>query len=171
MGSTSDLKVAEPAMKVLDAMGVKFEVLVASAHRTPDRVASWARQAASRGLKVIIALAGGAAHLAGVAAAYTSLPVIGVPVQAWSTGGLDSLLSMAQMPRGVPVAAMAVDGGANAALMAVRILALADEALAARLEQYREAMVEAVAGSHHELQGQLEQKMKNMIPRRWEEAE
>lgn len=137
MGSSSDLEVMGPAAQMLDEFGVSSEVRVVSAHRTPDEMLSYARSARDRGLRVIIAGAGGAAHLPGMLASMTSLPVIGVPVALARLDGLDSLLSIVQMPRGVPVATVAVNGAANAALLAVRILAVADEDLTARLDRHR----------------------------------
>ena len=134
MGSRSDAAVMRLAAASLDALGVASEFFVVSAHRTPDRLYEYASTAAERGVKVIVAGAGGAAHLPGMLAAKTWLPVIGVPVKSSALQGLDSLLSIVQMPRGVPVATVAIDGGANAGLLAARILALGDPALAARLQ-------------------------------------
>ena len=133
MGSTSDLETMRAAATTLQELGVPFELRVVSAHRTPDLMFRYAAEAQGRGLRVIIAGAGGAAHLPGMVATKTNLPVIGVPVESKALKGLDSLLSIAQMPAGVPVATMAIGGAANAALLAVRILALADDALAAKL--------------------------------------
>ncbi len=137
MGSDSDLPVMSAAAEVLEEFGVAYEVAIMSAHRTPDRVEEFARGAAGRGLKVIIAGAGGAAHLAGVAAAYTELPVIGVPVLGKALGGADALYSMVQMPPGVPVAVVAINGAKNAGLLAVQILSTADEALRGKLVAYK----------------------------------
>ena len=137
MGSDSDVPVMQPAVEICEAFGVACEWRVLSAHRNPDDTARYARTALRRGLKVIIAGAGGAAHLAGVVAAHTTLPVIGVPVLGKSMNGLDSLLSMVQMPPGIPVATVAVNGGKNAGLLAVGILAVADAALAHRLAGYK----------------------------------
>jgi len=134
MGSRSDLETMRAAATTLQELGVSFEMKVVSAHRTPDLMFEYASSAVSRGLKVIIAGAGGAAHLPGMVATKTTLPVVGVPVESRSLKGLDSLLSIAQMPTGVPVATMAIGGAANAALYAARILALADAELAKRLE-------------------------------------
>jgi 5-(carboxyamino)imidazole ribonucleotide mutase len=134
MGSRSDLETMRAAATTLQELGVSFEMKVVSAHRTPDLMFEYASSAASRGLKVIIAGAGGAAHLPGMVATKTTLPVIGVPVESRSLKGLDSLLSIAQMPAGVPVAAMGIGGAANAALYAARILALGDAELAKRIE-------------------------------------
>jgi 5-(carboxyamino)imidazole ribonucleotide mutase len=129
------------AADVLRRFGVPFEVRVLSAHRTPDATQAWASGAAARGIKVLIAGAGGAAHLAGVVAAATHLPVIGIPVPSKHLQGLDSLLSMVQMPRGVPVATVAVGGAANAGLLAVQILSTADPALVERMRAYKEEML------------------------------
>lgn len=136
MGSDSDLAVMAEASRVLEELGVGCETTIVSAHRTPDRLVSYARSAASRGLRVIIAGAGGAAHLPGMTAAMTVLPVIGVPIRGRGLDGLDSLLSIVQMPAGIPVATVAVDGARNAGLLAARILALSDPDLAASLEAY-----------------------------------
>lgn len=144
-GSRSDFPILEKAVAVLDALGVPSELRVISAHRSPDLAARYAETAATRGLRVVIAGAGGAAHLAGVIAAKTQLPVIGVPIPTQHLGGLDSLLSIVQMPRGVPVATVAIGGAENAALLAVEILSLADDALAARLAAYREQQSRAIA--------------------------
>jgi 5-(carboxyamino)imidazole ribonucleotide mutase len=135
MGSTSDLETMRNAATMLQELGVPFEMKVVSAHRTPDLMFRYAEQAEGRGLRAIIAGAGGAAHLPGMLATKTRLPVIGVPVESKALKGLDSLLSIAQMPAGVPVATMAIGGAANAALFAARILALTDPALARRLEE------------------------------------
>jgi 5-(carboxyamino)imidazole ribonucleotide mutase len=135
MGSTSDLETMRAAATTLQELGVPFELRIVSAHRTPDLMFRYASEAASRGIEVIVAGAGGAAHLPGMVASKTNLPVIGVPVTSKALGGLDSLLSIAQMPAGVPVAAMAIGGAANAALFAARILALRDGELARRLDE------------------------------------
>ena len=140
MGSSSDLSVMQPAADVLESFKIGCEIRVVSAHRTPDAMLAYGRGARDRGLRVLIAGAGGAAHLPGMLAATTTLPVIGVPVALERLDGLDSLLSIVQMPRGVPVATMAVNGAANAALYAVRIFALGDEGLAARLAAYRDQL-------------------------------
>lgn len=137
MGSTSDLPVMEKAMKFLDEMEVPFEVNALSAHRTPDAVEKFAKEAAGRGLKVIIAGAGMAAALPGVIAASTNLPVIGVPIKGSSLDGMDAMLSIIQMPPGIPVATVGVNGAMNAAILAVEIMALADEALCARITAYK----------------------------------
>lgn len=146
MGSASDWETMRHAAEVLDALGVAHEVRVVSAHRTPRRMVAYAEAAAGRGLRVIIAGAGGAAHLPGMVASLTRLPVLGVPVESRSLRGLDSLLSIAQMPGGVPVGTLAIGeaGARNAALLAAAILALSDAALAERLEAFRAAQTEAV---------------------------
>ena len=135
MGSTSDLETMRAAATTLQELGVPCELRIVSAHRTPDLMFRYATEAAGRGLRVLIAGAGGAAHLPGMVAAKTNLPVIGVPVQSKALNGLDSLLSIAQMPAGVPVATMAIGNATNAALFAARILALSDPALAATLDE------------------------------------
>lgn len=137
MGSGSDWSVMSAACSILDEFGVPYEKKVISAHRTPDFFVDYMKGARERGVGVVIAGAGGAAHLPGMAAALTSLPVIGVPVRSAALNGLDSLLSIVQMPSGVPVATMAIDGAKNAGLYAISILALHDERLAARLEEFR----------------------------------
>ena len=144
MGSTSDWDVMSDAAATLAQFGVEFEKRVVSAHRTPDLLVEYAKTAKSRGLEVIIAGAGGAAHLPGMVASMTALPVIGVPVKSRALNGLDSLLSIVQMPGGVPVATVAINGAKNAALIAVAILAWKDEALAARLEMLRAKQAEDV---------------------------
>ena len=138
MGSISDMSVMEEAARFLNQMEIPFEIKALSAHRTPDKVAEYAQEASQRGIKVIIAGAGGAAHLPGIIAAYTSIPVIGVPVKsAKSLEGLDSILSILQMPAGIPVATMALDGARNAAIFAARILALSDSNLAERMIDFQ----------------------------------
>ena len=146
MGSSSDWETMKAAAKMLDEFGVPYETKAMSAHRTPELVAEWATGAAKRGLKAIIAAAGGAAHLAGVVAAHTTLPVLGVPMQSKHLQGLDSLLSTVQMPKGIPVATFAIGeaGAANAALFAVAILAVTDKALAGKLNDFRRKQTEAV---------------------------
>ena len=144
MGSDSDLPVMEKAGAQLAALAIPFEMTVVSAHRTPDRMMTYAREAKGRGLKVLIAGAGGAAHLPGMVASMTTLPVIGVPVNITALAGQDALLSMVQMPAGIPVATVAIDNATNAALLAARMLAIGDSALAARLEAHQAAMVETV---------------------------
>ncbi len=147
MGSQSDWETLRHTSETLAGLGVPHESRIVSAHRTPDRLAEYARTAAGRGLAVIIAGAGGAAHLPGMCAAWTGLPVLGVPVQSHSLNGLDSLLSIVQMPAGVPVGTVAIGraGAVNAALLAAAILALGDPALAARLAAHRAAQTAAVA--------------------------
>jgi 5-(carboxyamino)imidazole ribonucleotide mutase len=140
MGSASDLPTLRPAVEILERFEVPHELRVLSAHRTPGEMATYARTAVDRGLKVLIAGAGGAAHLPGMLAANTPLPVIGVPVPTNTLNGLDSLLSIVQMPRGVPVATVAIGGGANAGLLAVQILATSDRALLERLTSYKEEL-------------------------------
>lgn len=137
MGSTSDWETMSAAAETLASFGVEFEKRVVSAHRTPDLLVEYAKTARERGLQVIIAGAGGAAHLPGMVASMTPLPVIGVPVKSRALSGLDSLLSIVQMPAGVPVATVAIGGAKNAALIAVSILALQDRELAARLDAFR----------------------------------
>jgi 5-(carboxyamino)imidazole ribonucleotide mutase len=144
MGSDSDLRVMQDAVEVLNDFGVPHEVRVVSAHRTPDVMYEYARTAAGRGVRVIIAGAGGAAHLPGMTASMTALPVIGVPVALNHLDGLDSLLSIVQMPGGIPVAAVAVDNARNAGLLAVRILAIADEQLRDAMVRYQRELSEAV---------------------------
>lgn len=144
MGSTSDLEVMEPAIRTLEQFGVETEKRIISAHRTPDLMCEFAKTARERGIGVIIAGAGGAAHVAGVVAGMTTVPVIGVPIRTQALGGLDSLLSIVQMPGGVPVSTMAINGSKNAALLAVQILALSDPGLLAKLETFRQNQTRAV---------------------------
>ena len=145
MGSDSDLPVMQPAAEILRSLDIGFELTVVSAHRTPQRLAEFATGARARGIKVIIAGAGGAAHLPGMVAAYTSLPVIGVPVKSSnSIDGWDSILSILQMPAGVPVATVALNGGKNAGLLAAAILGSADENIAALLDSYKANMASEV---------------------------
>ncbi len=144
MGSTSDYEVMQDACKVLDEFKVEYEKKVVSAHRTPDLMFEYAKSARSRGLKVIIAGAGGAAHLPGMVAAMTSLPVIGVPVKSRALNGLDSLLSIVQMPGGVPVLTVAINGAKNAALSAIATLANEDEDLLKKLEEFRQNQTDSV---------------------------
>ena len=157
MGSDSDLPVMQEALEFLTNFGVPAEITVASAHRSPKRVSEYARTAKGRGLRVLIAGAGGAAHLAGVLAAETSLPVIGVPIASSPLTGWDALLSTVQMPAGVPVATMAVGkaGARNAAILAVQILAVADNKLQERLEHYKEELAQKVAEKAANLQEKL----------------
>ncbi len=144
MGSTSDYEVMADAVKMLEEFGVEYEKRVVSAHRTPDLMFEYAKTAEERGIGVIIAGAGGAAHLPGMVAAMTTLPVIGVPVKSRALNGLDSLLSIVQMPGGVPVATTAINGAKNAALIAVSILALQDKTLNVRLKEFRKNQTETV---------------------------
>ena len=149
MGSRSDWETMRHAAEMLDALGVPYETRVVSAHRTPERLYEYARTAAERGLKAIVAGAGGAAHLPGMTASMTRLPVLGVPVESTALSGLDSLLSIVQMPAGIPGGTLAIGkaGAANAGLLAAAILATADEALAARLEAWRATQTDGVATS------------------------
>ena len=144
MGSDSDLPTMQPAVEMLNRLGVPVEVRVLSAHRTPMEMVEFAQAAAGRGFKVIIAGAGGAAHLPGMVASLTVLPVIGVPVQTRALSGVDSLHSIVQMPAGIPVATVAIGNGANAGLLAAQILATADGALSARLAEYRQSLHDQV---------------------------
>jgi 5-(carboxyamino)imidazole ribonucleotide mutase len=150
MGSTSDLGVMESAAKILDEFEIPFEINALSAHRTPEAVEKFAKGAKARGIKVIIAGAGMAAHLPGVIAAMTTLPVIGVPIKA-SLDGWDSLLAIAQMPPGIPVATVAINGAQNAGILAVQMMALGDEALMARLEQFKENLKEKIVKANQDL--------------------
>ena len=154
-GSRSDFPILEAAVKVLEELEVSAELKVVSAHRTPDRLFSYAEAAAGRGILVIIAGAGGAAHLPGMLAAKTLLPVIGVPIPTEHLGGLDSLLSIVQMPKGIPVATVAIGNALNAGLLAAEILALSDDALAERLAEWRSRLTQAVLDdpSNHPLEG------------------
>jgi 5-(carboxyamino)imidazole ribonucleotide mutase len=151
MGSDSDYRVLSGAVDVLDELGVSCEVRVVSAHRTPRDMVEFASSARERGVAVIIAGAGGAAHLPGMVASLTTLPVIGVPVDATTLSGLDALLSIVQMPKGVPVATMAVDGARNAGLLAARILSLGDERLASALNQLATDMADAARAGNDRL--------------------
>ena len=155
MGSDSDLPIMNEATKVLDSFEIPHEVFLTSAHRSPERTSSFAKGAAKRGIKVIIVGAGAAAHLAGVIASQTLLPVIGIPIDATALGGIDALLSIAQMPGGVPVATMAVGkaGAKNAALLAVRILAVYDESLRKKLQSFVQKMAR-----------EIEKKQENLTP-------
>lgn len=144
MGSDSDFPVVSGAVKTLDQYGVPFEVHVMSAHRTPEAAAEFSANAGKNGFGVIIAAAGKAAHLAGVLAAHTTLPVIGIPIKSSTLDGLDALLATVQMPKGIPVATVAIDGADNAAILAVQMLALSDEALAEKLEDEKLAMKNGV---------------------------
>ncbi|MCI6264302.1 MAG: 5-(carboxyamino)imidazole ribonucleotide mutase [Collinsella sp.] len=143
MGSKSDLGVMEGCTAELEALGVPYELVIASAHRTPEKVHEWASTAADRGIKVIIAAAGKAAHLGGVVAAFTPLPVIGVPMKTSDLGGMDSLLSMVQMPSGVPVACVAINGAKNAAIYATQILGACDPEYRTVIEKMKQEMADA----------------------------
>lgn len=151
MGSDSDLAVMKEAGDVLEQFDIGCEFTICSAHRLPVQTSEYALSAVERGLKVIIAGAGGAAHLPGVIAAYTTIPVIGVPIKTGTLSGLDSLYSIVQMPKGIPVATVAINGGSNAALLAVEILAVHDESLRQRLLDFRQQMAEDVLKKDKEL--------------------
>ena len=144
MGSQSDLPNLEPACEVLTKLGIAYELDVVSAHRTPEKMVAYGKQAVGRGLRVIVAAAGGAAHLPGMLASLTVLPVIGVPIPLRQLDGLDSLLSIVQMPRGIPVATVAIGNGTNAGLLAAQIVGSGDAALTAKLQAYREELVAKV---------------------------
>ncbi|MGH8982851.1 MAG: 5-(carboxyamino)imidazole ribonucleotide mutase [Acidimicrobiia bacterium] len=156
MGSDSDLKVMQAAVDAVDEFDVPREVRVVSAHRTPDVMAEYARRAAERGLRVIVAGAGGAAHLPGMVASMTPLPVIGVPVPLTHLDGLDSLLSIAQMPAGIPVATVAIGNARNAGLLAVRILAASDDSLRERMERFQATLADAVREKDDNVRKQFE---------------
>ena len=145
MGSQSDWPTMREAAAILDELGIPYEARIVSAHRTPDRLWTYGKTAVERGLKVIIAGAGGAAHLPGMMASKTRVPVVGVPIQTRALSGIDSLYSIVQMPKGFPVATMAIGGGANAGLMAAQMLAMNDPALAARLDAWRAALSASIA--------------------------
>ena len=157
MGSDSDLSVMESACDVLKDFSVDFEITVASAHRSPQRAAKWASSARERGIKVIIAGAGHAAHLAGAMAAHTSLPIIGVPIDSSCLQGMDALLATVQMPPGIPVATMAIGkpGAKNAGILAVQILALSDDGLGAKLEKYKQDMAAKVEQKAKKLENSI----------------
>ena len=157
MGSDSDFPLMKKAVDVLEEFGVGYEVKVSSAHRTPEDTLEYAETAVERGLKVIIAGAGAAAHLPGVIAAKTTLPVIGVPINATALNGVDALYAIVQMPSGVPVASVGIDGAKNAGLLAVQILATADEDLQQKLVAYKENMKESVQKKNAKIQETLEQ--------------
>jgi len=156
MGSDSDWSVMSDAAQALKEFGVEYEVEVLSAHRTPERMIEWGKLAASRGLKVIIAGAGGAAHLPGMLASVTTLPVIGVPVALGKLDGMDSLLSIVQMPAGIPVATVSIGGAKNAGILATRILATANEELQKRLVDYGISLTHLVAEKNEQLQNQIQ---------------
>jgi 5-(carboxyamino)imidazole ribonucleotide mutase len=157
MGSDSDLEIMREAGIALEAFGIGYEMDVTSAHRAPDRTAEFARKAAGRGIQVIIAGAGGAAHLAGVIAAHTTLPVIGVPIPSTSLQGMDSLLATVQMPAGIPVATVAIGkaGATNAGILAAQILALGDAAIAKKMEGHKEKLARGVEEKSKKLKGSL----------------
>jgi 5-(carboxyamino)imidazole ribonucleotide mutase len=157
MGSDSDLEIMREAGKALEDFGIAYEIDVTSAHRSPDRTAEYARGAADRGVRVIIAGAGGAAHLAGVIAAHTSLPVIGVPIPSTSLNGLDSLLATVQMPAGIPVATVAIGkpGATNAGILAAQILAVADTAVAKKMSAHKEKLAKGVEEKSKKLKASL----------------
>jgi 5-(carboxyamino)imidazole ribonucleotide mutase len=157
MGSDSDLDIMREAGKALDDFGIAYEMDVTSAHRSPDRTAEYARQAAGRGIRVIIAGAGGAAHLAGVIAAHTSLPVIGVPIPSTSLNGMDSLLATVQMPAGIPVATVAIGkpGATNAGILAAQILAVSSPELAKKLAAHKEKLAKGVENKSKKLKTTL----------------
>ena len=155
MGSDSDLPVVKKAFAELDKLNISYEVHVLSAHRTPELVAEFSKNAKKNGFGVIISAAGKAAHLGGVIAAYTTLPVIGVPIKSSTLDGMDALLATVQMPTGVPVATVAIDGAANAAILAAQMLALSDDTLAAQLEQMKIGMKESVQQKDAALAQQL----------------
>ena len=150
MGSTSDLPVMEKAVKLLDEMEIPFEMNALSAHRTPDEVARFATEAEGRGIRVIIAAAGMAAHLPSVIAASTTVPVIGVPIKS-SLEGMDALLAIVQMPPGIPVATVGINGALNAAILAVQILALGDETLSAKFHAYKKGLAGKIVAANEEL--------------------
>jgi len=154
MGSDSDLEIMNEAAKALESFGIPYEIDVTSAHRSPARTSEFTRQAAGRGIKVIIAGAGGAAHLAGVIAAETTLPVIGVPIPSTPLNGMDSLLSIVQMPAGIPVATVAIGraGATNAGILAAQIIALSDHAVAEKLKQYKKKLADGVEEKSRKLQ-------------------
>ena len=156
MGSDSDLPIVQKTMDELKKFGIPYEAHIMSAHRTPDKAATFAKQARQSGFGVIIAAAGMAAHLAGVMAAHTTLPVIGIPCKGGTVDGLDALLSTVQMPPGIPVATVALNGGTNAALLAAQMLALCDGQLAEKLQTYKDDMEEAISQKDKLLQAQWE---------------
>ena len=154
MGSDSDLEIMNETAKALEQFGIPYEIDVTSAHRSPARTSEFTRAAAGRGIKVIIAGAGGAAHLAGVIAAETTLPVIGVPIPSTSLNGMDSLLSIVQMPAGIPVATVAIGkaGATNAGILAAQIIGLSDSAVATKLKQHKQKLADGVAEKSRKLQ-------------------
>ena len=152
MGSDSDLPVMKDAADFFEEMGIPYELTIVSAHRTPKRLYDYAESAAERGLSVIIAGAGGSAHLPGMTASITALPVIGVPIKTKALSGVDSLYSIIQMPAGIPVATVAIDGAKNAAILAASIMALSDKKIAEKLSQFRETMTKTVQWKADELE-------------------
>ena len=155
MGSDSDWSVMSDAAQALKEFGIDFEVEVLSAHRTPERMIEWGKAAAGRGLKVVIAGAGGAAHLPGMLASVTTLPVIGVPVALAKLDGMDSLLSIVQMPAGIPVATVSINGARNAGILAARIIGATDSALSQKLQEFTESLKVAVAEKNEKLKSQI----------------
>src|SRR6266446_5840006 len=157
MGSDSDLEIMREAAKALEEFGIEYEIDVTSAHRSPHRTAEYARKAAGRGIRVIIAGAGGAAHLAGVIAAHTSVPVIGVPIPSTSLQGMDSLLATVQMPAGIPVATVAIGqpGATNAGILAAQMIALSDSSIAKKLDAHKEKLAQGVEEKSKKLQASL----------------
>ncbi|BCN29836.1 N5-carboxyaminoimidazole ribonucleotide mutase [Anaeromicropila herbilytica] len=154
MGSDSDLSVMSKAAEILDLLKVEYELTIVSAHRTPDRLFEYAKNAEGRGINVIIAGAGGAAHLPGMVAAITVLPVVGVPVMTKALGGVDSLYSICQMPPGIPVATVAINGALNAGLLAAKMIAVGDEALRERLKDYAKGLEDMVIKKAEKLESQ-----------------
>jgi 5-(carboxyamino)imidazole ribonucleotide mutase len=159
MGSDSDLEIMREAATALDGFGIAYEIDVTSAHRSPDRTADYARKAASRGIRVIIAGAGGAAHLAGVIAAHTILPVIGVPIPSTSLQGMDSLLATVQMPAGIPVATVAIGrpGATNAGILAAQIIAVADASMAKKMDVHKEKLARGVEEKSNKLKATMKE--------------
>ena len=155
MGSDSDLPVVKGAIGTLKSFGIPVEVHVMSAHRTPEQACAFARDARKNGFGAIIAAAGKAAHLAGVLAAHTALPVIGIPIKSSTLDGLDALLATVQMPKGIPVACVAIDGADNAAILAAQMLALSDEALAGKLRQFKQEMADEVMDKDEKVKAQF----------------
>jgi len=157
MGSDSDFPVLKPTLKLLKEFGIEVEAMVCSAHRTPDKAAEFAKNAESNGIDVIIAAAGKAVHLPGVLAAYTSLPVIGLPIKSSTMDGLDSLLSIVQMPSGIPVATVAIDGAENAAILAIQILSVGYPELREKMEDYKRKLAQKVEEKNASLQAKLDE--------------
>ena len=155
MGSDSDWSVMSDAAQALKEFGIEYEVEVLSAHRTPERMIEWGKAAAGRGIKVVIAGAGGAAHLPGMLASVTTLPVIGVPVALAKLDGLDSLLSIVQMPAGIPVATVSINGARNAGILAARIIGTSDHGLSEKLAEFTESLKDAVAEKNENLKSQI----------------